>query len=220
MVFVACSGFPVPVSRYFGEFRAVEISDTELGMPGEGTIRRWLREAPDGFAFTMLAPKQIGENGFQITHEVRDLVGNIGRLALRIEALAVVFAAPQDFKFAPSRRNAVASFVSWLPDNFPRVVLDLPAWKPEQVVATSEDKPVVAAYDPLSDEPPAGREELAYIRLPGPAGHRSRYDDDAMDEIAEHCRAAAEVSETPFCVFRNIDMHANALQLMGRLGKR
>jgi hypothetical protein len=30
MFVVACSGFPVPVSRYWREFDAVEISDTEI----------------------------------------------------------------------------------------------------------------------------------------------------------------------------------------------
>ena len=53
MAVVACSGFPVPVSRYFREFEGVEISETELGIPGAGTVRRWLREAPEGFVFTL-----------------------------------------------------------------------------------------------------------------------------------------------------------------------
>lgn len=218
MVFVACSGFPVPVSRYFGEFLAVEISDTELGMPGEGTIRRWLREAPDGFAFTMLAPKEVGESGFEISHEVREALGNVGRLALRMNARAVVFVAPEDFKLAPNRRAALAGFIDWLPEKFPPIVVDLPAWKPDHVLSACEGHPVVVAYDPLNDEPPSGQQELRYIRLPGPAGHRSRYDDEAIDRIAAHCRQAEEQAETVICVFRNIDMHANALQLMERLG--
>ena len=47
MFVVACSGFPVPVSRYWQEFDAVEISDTEIAIPGAGTVRRWIREAPE-----------------------------------------------------------------------------------------------------------------------------------------------------------------------------
>ncbi len=64
MLFVACSGFPIAVSRYLAEFRAVEIADTEIGIPGMGSIRRWQREAPEGFAFTVLAPATIGASGF------------------------------------------------------------------------------------------------------------------------------------------------------------
>jgi uncharacterized protein YecE (DUF72 family) len=214
MVFVACSGFPVPVSRYFGEFGAVEISDTELGMPGEGTVRRWLREAPKGFAFSLLAPKAVGESGFERSLETREAVENVGRLALRVQARAVVFAAPEAFRSAPSPRAALAAFVDWLPDNYPPVVLDLPGWKPEHVLAACGRRPVVVAYDPLSDAPPSRGTDLAYLRLPGPAGYRSRYDDDAVVEIARHCREAAEGSKTTMCVFRNIDMHANATRLM------
>ena len=57
MLLVACSGFPVPVSRYWGAFPAVEISDTEIAMPGRGSIRRWTREAPEGCLVSVLAPQ-------------------------------------------------------------------------------------------------------------------------------------------------------------------
>ena len=66
MIVVACSGFPVPVSRNWREFLAVEISETELGIPGAGTVRRWLREAPEGFTFTLLAPKDIATSNFEL----------------------------------------------------------------------------------------------------------------------------------------------------------
>jgi uncharacterized protein YecE (DUF72 family) len=218
MLFVACSGFPVPVSRYFGEFGSVEISDTELGIPGEGTVRRWLREAPPGFAFSLLAPKTIAEAGFDRSHATREAVENVGRLALRMEARAVVFAAPEGFRFTSARRSAVGAFVDWLPDNYPPIVLDLPAWKPEQVASVGDKRSVVVAHDPLTEALPSDGGALSYLRLPGPAGYRSRYDDEAIERIAQHCREAEPRSETTFCVFRNIDMHANATQLMGLLG--
>jgi uncharacterized protein YecE (DUF72 family) len=63
MFVVACSGFPVPVSRYWREFDAVEISDTEIAIPGAGTVRRWIREAPDNFLFTVVLPAHQGEQG-------------------------------------------------------------------------------------------------------------------------------------------------------------
>jgi uncharacterized protein YecE (DUF72 family) len=220
MLFVACSGFPVPVSRYFGEFGAVEISDTEIGTPGEGTVRRWIREAPKGFGFSLLAPKGVGESGFERSHATREAVEGIGRLALRVGARAVVFAAPDTFRFAARRRGALAAFIEWLPANFPPVVLDLPGWKPEQVAAACQGRDVTVAYDPLTESPPPGGAGLAYLRLPGPAGHRSRYDDDAIGRLTPCCQEADAQFETVFCVFRNIDMHANATQLMSLLGPR
>ena len=95
------------------------------------------------------------------------------------------------------------------------VVLDLPAWKPADVVKACGDRPVVAAYDPLLDDPPPAS-DLVYLRLPGPAGHRSRYDESSIDDIAGHIRSLD--AATTFCVFRNIDMQANASGLLEKLG--
>lgn len=215
MRFVACSGFPIPVSRYWTEFPAVEISDTEIGLPGGGTVRRWIRESPKGYGFAILAPKVLGESGFRKTNDNKTLVAELGDLAQKLSAQAVVFAAPPEFTADKSTRTAIRGFVGMLPDTIPKVVLDLPGWKPKDVAKACAKKPVVVAYDPLTDEPPPAT-ELAYVRLPGPAGHRSRYDDAAIEQIATHVEGLD--ASTTFCVFRNIDMQANAHQLMARLG--
>jgi uncharacterized protein YecE (DUF72 family) len=216
MVLVACSGFPVPVSRYWGLFPAVELADTELGIPGDGTVRRWLREAPRGYGFSVRAPKPIAESGFDRSEENKALVEAVGRLAVRLKARGVTFTAPQGFDPTRTRKTAVKRFVEWLPDDFPPVVLDLPGWKVSQVATISAQRPVTAAYDPLSgEETPPG--PLAYVRLPGPAGYRSRYDEGAIDTLAEHVRGVN--ADEVFVVFRNIDMQANAQQLLERLKK-
>lgn len=213
MRFVACSGFPVPVSRYFQEFSAVEIAESELGIPGEGTVRRWLREAPKGYGFSLLAPKTFAESGFAPSATLDVLGKELFALATKLKAKAVVFPVPETFKHTKPNKALLAAFVRSLPPKGPSVVLDLPTWKPDQVA--SIDARVVPAYDPLRDAIPQ-RPDLAYVRLPGPAGHRSRYDEASIDKVAEHCAGIA--SATVFCVFRNIDMHANAQQLLKRLG--
>ncbi|HJK93465.1 MAG TPA: DUF72 domain-containing protein [Polyangiaceae bacterium LLY-WYZ-15_(1-7)] len=217
MLYVACSGFPVPVSRYWSLFPAVEISDTELGIPGAGTVRRWLRESPEGFAFTALAPKELGESGFAKTKENKALVQAFADFADTLGAQAVVFHAPEEFEPSKATKSAVKSFVGWLPDALPQVVLDLPGWKPADVLAACGKKNVVAAYDPLLDDAPPG--DIVYMRLPGPAGHRSRYDEEAVEQIAEHCKAVRDESDLAFCVFRNIDMQANATGVLELLEK-
>ena len=62
---IGCAGFPVPATRYFKEFLFVEVQETHLAAPGTGTIRRWRREAPKGFTFAMLAPRDIGQEGYR-----------------------------------------------------------------------------------------------------------------------------------------------------------
>lgn len=213
MTVIACSGFPVPVSRYWREFAGVEISETELGIPGAGTVRRWLRESPEDFAFTLLAPRDITANGFKKSAEGEKLTKEIGTLCRNMKAKAILFAAPTEFPMTRPRKSAVKAFVKALPARYPKVVIDLPEWNPADVMAVCEErKGTVAAYDPLAHEglkPPKG--EMAYIRLPGPAGHRSRYDEPSLEKLAEHCKKSK--AKLTLCVFHNIDMHANARRM-------
>ena len=215
MIFVACSGFPVPVSRYWNEFPAVEITETELGIPGEGTIRRWKRESPDNYGFSLLAPQSIGQQGFQVGKESKACMSVMAKLSQELDARAVVICAPDDFKVSRPNRAALKEFVLSLPKRFPcPLVIDAPLWKPKQVMDLVDHPKVTVAYDPLSDEPPP-LNKFAYLRLPGPAGKRSRYDEVAVGRIAEHCLELK--ASTVFCVFRNIDMHTNGKTLRKKL---
>jgi uncharacterized protein YecE (DUF72 family) len=214
MFVVACSGFPVPVSRYWREFDAVEISDTEIAIPGAGTVRRWIREAPEGFIFTVVAPKSVSDSGFRRTKENKTTCDAVAKLAKDLRAKAVVFYAGEEFKHGRANRAALRAFLGFLPPSMPPVVLDLETWKPGDVVAACGDRPAIAAYDPLNDDPPPPA-KMTYIRLPGPAGHRSRYDEAAIATIADHCNRLD--TELGICVFRNIDMQTNAHQLMKKL---
>ncbi|MDH3622337.1 MAG: DUF72 domain-containing protein [Myxococcales bacterium] len=214
MFVVACSGFPVPVSRYWREFAAVEISDTEIAIPGAGTVRRWIREAPEGYVFTVVAPKSVSESGFRRTKENKATCDEVAKLASDLKAKAVVFSADEKFKHGKANRAALRAFLGFLPSKMPPVVFDLEAWKPSDIVAACGDRPAIAAYDPLTDDPPPPS-NMVYIRLAGPAGHRSRYDEAAVAELAEHCNQLNP--ELGICVFCNIDMQTNAHQLIKRL---
>ncbi len=218
MLLVACSGFPVPVSRYWGAFPAVEISDTEIAMPGRGSIRRWIREAPEGFAFTVLAPKILGESSFKKTAEGTEALDAVMGLCDELGSHAIVFSAAETFKPTKANRAALKRFAARLPKDGITPVFDLPAWKPAQVVEASGRADVVAAYDPLLSEP-AETGPMRYIRVAGPAGHRSRYDEQSIEQLAQHLEQFDDFEERDtFFVFCNIDMQTNANQLISRLG--
>lgn len=219
MAVVACSGFPVPVSRYFREFEGVEISETELGIPGAGTVRRWMREAPEGFVFTLLAPKEIANAGFLLTPPTEKLVKEVGALCKSMNALAVVFAAAPEFTPTRPNKSAVKKFVEGLPARYPKAVLSLGGFKLADTLSCIDAKKnVIAAYDPLVDDPPPSKGDLAYIRLPGPAGFRSRYDETSLERVVTHVKASK--SKATVCVFHNIDMHANASRARELLGQK
>jgi uncharacterized protein YecE (DUF72 family) len=204
--YVACSGFPVPVTRYFSEFNAVEISDTEIGIPGAGTTRRWLREAPAGAAFTVLASKQIADSGFALNDKNIEALKEVGRFAKTIKAKAIVICGGTEFLPNRVNRTSVRKFFEALPRGLPQVVADMPLWPTEIVEATIKDKQVTLAYDPLEAEP-RHLGSLAYVRLLGPSGYRSRYDDETMEKITAYCKACK--AKEVFCVFRNSDRYVN-----------
>ena len=214
MLFVACSGFPIAVSRYLSEFAAVEIADTEIGIPGMGTVRRWQREAPEGFLFTALAPAAIGGSGFADTGETAQHLKAILSFCKKLEARAVVFRVPEEVALtktvgARAKELMKSTARSLTP------VLDAPHWPTAQVAKICEGAGAVAAQDPLVlPKAPAGK--LAYLTLPGPAGYRSRYDEDAIARAADVCRRSK--AETTICVLRNIDKEANSKMLLELMG--
>lgn len=212
MKFVGCSGFPVPVSRYWPEFPAVEISETENGLPGAGTVRRWLREAPSGYGFSVLAPKSITMSEFNVSQENQGLIHGVSALSKTISAKAVVFAAPVDWKPNRPRKQAIRNFAASLPTKGGAFVLDAPAWDTDELSALTKDTPLHVAIDPMRIDnvklDPKKHKALTYFRLPGPAGYRSRYDDAALEKVADAIVQAQ--AHVVFCTFANIDMFPNA----------
>jgi uncharacterized protein YecE (DUF72 family) len=89
----------------------------------------------------------------------------------------------------------------------------------DMLSAIDGKKNVIAAYDPLQDDPPpSAKAELAYIRLPGPAGFRSRYDEGSLEKVVSHVQSSK--AKQTVCVFHNIDMHANATRARELLGQK
>jgi uncharacterized protein YecE (DUF72 family) len=182
-------------------------------------VRRWLREAPEDFVFSLLAPKEIAATGFQLTPVTDKLVKEIGQLGKSMKAAAVVFAGPAEFGPARPNKLALKKFIDALPARYPRAVISMTGWKYTDVVSAIDGKKnVVAAYDPLQDDVGASKSDFAYLRLAGPAGHRSRYDEGSLEKIVAHLKQSK--AKQVVCVFHNIDMHANASRARELLGQK
>jgi uncharacterized protein YecE (DUF72 family) len=210
MITVGCAGFPVPATRYFKEFLFVEVQDTHLSAPGPGTVRRWRREAPDGFRFAMLGPREIGQEGFRDGMVVETALRTLESVGRELDADTVILVAPPDF--APNRANkaAVKDLLAAVRRRFERVVFEpAPSWGAEETETMALEVGAIAARDPLV----AGmsKADVAYYRMPGPAGHKSRYEDPAIDRLGELARSAPKQNAT--YVFTNVDMFADAKRL-------
>ena len=217
MITIGCAGFPVPATRYFKEFLFVEVQDTHVATPGTGTVRRWRREAPAGFAFSLLAPKEIGAEGFRDGKSTETALKNMIEVSRELDGQTAVFAAPTEFAPSRSNRAAVKDFLGGVKKKFKRVVFEPPpGWDADEAGALAEESGAIAARDPLAAGLAGGA--FGYYRLPGPAGHKSRYEDPAIDRLAEI--AAQPRNERAVFVFTNVDMFADAKRLRKALDSR
>jgi uncharacterized protein YecE (DUF72 family) len=207
MITVGCAGFAVPATRYFKEYRFVEIQETHKASPGPGTIRRWRREAPEGFEFALLGPREVAQEGFRAGKVVETALDMLVEVAGELEAKAAVFVANPDFVQSRANRGALKDFLGEAKKRFDLVVFEAgPAWDAETADSLAAETGTLASRDPLELGP--SQRDVAYYRLPGPAGYKSRYEDPAIERLAEIADEAGD--QAAHYVFTNVDMFSDA----------
>lgn len=207
MITVGCAGFPVPATRYFREFMFVEVQETHVSLPGPGTIRRWRREAPEGFQFALLGPREIGQEGFRDGKVIETALKSIEAVAEELAARCAVFTGPPEFAPSKANKGILREFLVGVKKRFERVVFEPPAgWDLDECDELVSEIGALVARDPLTSG--LSKLKVAYYRLHGPAGHKSRYEDPAIERLAEIARGAKHTDAT--YVFTNVDMFADA----------
>lgn len=215
MITVGCAGFAVPATRYFKEYEFVEIQETYRAVPGQGTIRRWRREAPDGFRFAVMGPRQVGQEGFRAGKVIETALDTLGQVAEQLDAQTAIFVAPPDFGASRANKAALREFLEMVKSRFETIVFELgDAWKPNEGDAIAEETGTICARDPLIHGP--SERTVAYYRLPGPAGHKSRYEDPAIEELAAIHEGTTH--DEVHYVFTNVDMFADAKRFKKQIG--
>ena len=215
MMVVGCAGFAVPATRYFKEYLFVEVQETHLAVPGPGTVRRWRREAPPGFEFALLGPREIGQEGFRDGKVIETALKTLGEVAKELAAKTAIFVAPQDFPSSRANRTALREFLKNVKSQFETIVFDAgPAWDADDADALAEETQSLSTRDPLHHG--LSKRKAAYYRLPGPAGHKSRYEDPAIERLAAIAQKGGEQDAT--YVFTNVDMFADAKRFKRAMG--
>jgi uncharacterized protein YecE (DUF72 family) len=212
MVYVGCSGFPVPATRYLKEFVLTEVADTHLGVPGPALVRRWRRESPPGFVFTALCPRELTAEGFAPTAAAEAAWQAFVPVARDLEARALVVLSPPELTPTKALRAQFKSFIERLKaTSVAPLVWEPPvSWDLKEAEALAKDLPVLVARDPYRHPAPA-RAERVYYRLTGQAGFKSRYEDAALEAIAE--KVAGTRAEEVMVILANVDMYADAKRL-------
>lgn len=207
MITVGCAGFAVPATRYVKDFDFVEIQETHTTIPGTGTVRRWKREAPPGFQFGLIAPRDIGQEGFRTGKVVETALESVREVKELLSVGTGVFIAPPDFGSGRNNKAAVKEFLAFVRPLYARIIFEPPpGWDPDECDRMAADVDALSARDPLL----AGlsKRSVAYYRLHGPAGHKSRYEDPAIEKLSELARKAKHTEAT--YIFTNVDMFADA----------
>jgi uncharacterized protein YecE (DUF72 family) len=209
---IGCSGFPVPATKYLREFNLVEVSDTAIGVPGPALVRRWRREAPDGFVFTALAPREMTASAFEPTAEGEAAWASFLPIVRDLAATAIVLTSPAELAVSKKARASARTMLERLTVDAPAPIVweAPPEWPLKEAEAAAKDLPVIIARDPLK-HPPVQKAPVAYYRLPGPAGFKSRYEDASIDAIAQALRETH--ADTVLCVMANQDMYSDAKRL-------
>ncbi len=212
MVYVGCSGFPVPATRYLKEFLVTEVADTHLGVPGPALVRRWRREAPPGFVFTALCPRELTAEGFAPNAAAEAAWQAFVPVARDLEARALVVLSPSDLPHSKALRAQLKSFFERLrtPHLAPLVWEPPVSWDIKEAEALVKDLGVLVARDPFR-HPASLRTDRVYYRLTGQAGFKSRYEDLALESVAK--AVAGTKAEEVIAILANVDMYADAKRL-------
>ncbi|HET9959317.1 MAG TPA: hypothetical protein VFQ61_32730, partial [Polyangiaceae bacterium] len=126
-----------------------------------------------------------------------------------------VFAAPADFPCSRSNKSALKDFLKNVRSQFETVVFEAgPAWNPDEADDLAEETKTLSSRDPLHHG--LSKRKVAYYRLPGPAGHKSRYEDPAIERLAEIAQGGTQQEST--YVFTNVDMFADAKRFKRAMG--
>ncbi len=152
MITVGCAGFPVPATRYFKEFDFVEVQETHLSLPGRGTIRRWRREAPDGFRFALLGPRNVGQEGFRVGKVTETALESIEGVSDALQARTAVFVAPAEFTQNRTNKSVLKEFLVAVRLRFDNVVFEpCDGWDLDELDTLAEGAEAVVSRDPRRD---------------------------------------------------------------------
>ena len=192
---------PQEMLRYYaGHFRTVEINNTFYRMPAPALLERWAQEVPEGFSFTLKAPRRI-------THmkQLKEVESDVAEFARRAEVLGkklgmLLFQLPPFLKKDLARLKGL---FAGLPAGL-RAAVEFrhDSWRDDEVYETLRAHGgilCVAENDDDEGETPfVVTSDIAYLRL-----RRTDYEED--DLRAWIGRIAAEPLTRAYVYFKHED---------------
>lgn len=224
---VGCCGFGVARPTYFQRFRLVEIQQTFYQPPKPDTAKRWRKEAPDDFEFTLKAwqlithetssptyrrlkmrlserqKEQVG--AFRFTDTVRRAWQTTLEIARLLKANKLVFQCPASFKPTNENKDRMCEFFSRIERSGITCIWEARGkWQGNDIAALCSELNLIHCVDPFKAE--CVTDGLRYYRLHGIAGYRHQYTDKELTDLTRRCAKGVET----YFLFNNVSMLQDA----------
>lgn len=219
MIKVGCCGFPTAMKRYFQLFNVVELQKTFYRPPKIDVAKRWRRDAPNDFEFTLKAWQVIThppnsptyrkaklefkEGGFfKPVKEVFEAWEVTREVAEVLNSRIVVFQTPRSFKDCNENIKNMKEFFSTLERKF-IFCFEPRGWNAEKIREVCGELDLIHVVDPTVENQLYG--EISYFRLHG-KDYRHAYSEEELSKIRRSCK------ETSYVMFNNLSMLSDALR--------
>ncbi len=239
-VVVGCCGFPMSRGKYYGLFEAVELQETFYNPPNPEGLKRYRREAPEGFKFAMKGWQAITHppesptwrrsrfrppegrrsryGHLRPTKEVMEAWELVRGAAEALGTTYVVLQLPPSFTYGRENLMNIKDFLSTTYDTAFRIGVELRGdWfrHGEELRGVLEDfSNVVHVTDPFKWFPPATSSGSYYFRLHGigarEVNYRYKYGVEDLVRLKEMLDGLKTSSEV-YVMFNNVYMSEDAL---------
>ena len=224
---VGCCGFAGGRGEYLRRFKLVELQQTFYQPPLLETARRWRREAPPDFEFTVkawqlithhpesptyrrtrqqVAPEDMDRYGFfRNTPQVLEAWRMTRETARALGARVVIFQSPARFGETQANIQNLRGFFKTIQREFTMVWEPRGGWQPGTVRRLCRELDLVHCVDPFTDEHQWG--EPRYFRLHGHPHYRRHYSDEELAWLKDHIGDGRA-----YVLFNNITMYEDSLK--------
>lgn len=227
MVKVGCCGFPINKKEYFKNFSLVELQSTFYEIPAKiETVKRWRKEAPKNFEFTIKAfqvitheissptykrlkrkfgnPKNYGF--FKNTKEVFEAWEMTKKVAKVLGVKIILFQCPASFKPEKENIENLKNFFKKISNkNFIFVWEPRGEWNEKLIKNLCEELSLIHCVDPFKQRPVFGK--INYFRLHGKPSYNLKYNYTEQDfkEFLKLCDKREN-----YVLFNNLSMFEDA----------
>jgi uncharacterized protein YecE (DUF72 family) len=165
---------------YASHFGTVEINNTFYRMPAETMLANWAEEVPEGFSFTLKAPRRI-------THELRlkECATHVAEFLRRARTLGAK-AGPVLFQLPPYLKKdlpRLRDFLALLPAEQPAAFeFRNDSWQDDEVYGTLRERGAMLCYtdtDEGASPPVVATADSGYLRL-----RRTHYEEAELGDWA------------------------------------